>query len=258
MKLFTTRASKRAVFEVLSPKSGDSLVAPRTSSTDYSWTILWHNTTTDLVVISLWKGYGSDLLQKDVIAGNLHHPHCNPFCSTDVAAANATNNGTYEWRARDHSESTSYALAYTDSGCDYTLQLTAGGIRVFSEYFSIQNAEDGGIPANATCISGRPANVTNTATNTASSNNVNGSGHSGMILSSGALAGIIIGTLLGTLLLCVAGLLVALRQKWIVRPSSGGNIQSNTIVSEDSYHPVAKHELPPTSIAQLPSRRDGS
>jgi hypothetical protein len=71
----TSALLKRAVFEVTSPKSGDSLVIPGgySSTSVYHWNILWANTTTEPVIISLWKGYESELSQEGVIAGKTSH-----------------------------------------------------------------------------------------------------------------------------------------------------------------------------------------
>lgn len=57
----------------------------------------------------------------------------------------------------------SYLLTYfndwpelsTKSGCNYTLEISAGGERALSEYFSVVNTDDGGLPTNIICPSGK-------------------------------------------------------------------------------------------------------
>ncbi|KAL6703267.1 hypothetical protein ACN47E_010055 [Coniothyrium glycines] len=222
---FSFSLFKRATFEVTSPRSGDSLV---TASRTDQWNIAWTNTTTDPVIISFWEGIGVNLTQKGVVA------------------ANAPNNGTYNWRARDDN-----ILYNADSGCAYVLQLTAGGVRIFSDYFSIQNRGDAGIPLDVNCTSGKPpADLDSTQTRGPTSSSAS-SDASNVSLSTGAIVGIVIGTLAGTLLLCAALLYLAIRRGWL-RTRSGDKSVPPEMTTTTASEPVT---LPATAETPYYSRR---
>lgn len=142
-----------------------------------------------------------------------------------LAPASTINNGTYTWSAR--SDDFLKGLGSGDnpaSGCNYSIEISAGGQRALSEYFTIQNDDDGGLNTTVQCPSGVPE-ITggNAATNAGSGGSAGGAGggKKGGKFSAAAMGGAVAGAAIGCLALGFAlGWFVA--RKWGKRGRGGG------------------------------------
>jgi len=164
----------------ISPKEGDTIVAKS------NFDILWTANAARNVTISLRQG----------TADNMTLVH--------IISPSTPNNGSYAWRYHDDDYLWGTFSDHPSSDCNYAIEFRTGGETFDSDFFTILNADDGGITANMTCPGGGPKSCPSHKTD-----------NSGGI-STGALVGGITGTAGGMSLLLGLLFFVALKKDWIV------------------------------------------
>lgn len=129
--------------------------------------------------------------------------------------ASTINDGTYIWAGNYDDWLQGYGSGpYPSSGCNYTIEISAGGQRALSEYFTVQNDDDGGLNTTVECPTGSP-DITdgNVATNT----NYNGNGGTQSCgYSAATLGGAIAGVGAFFLTLFAATFVIGLKGGWII------------------------------------------
>jgi hypothetical protein len=158
------------------------------------------------------------------------------------------------------------------SACNYSIEISAGGDRALSEYFTIQNADDEGVPINSTCPSGTPfISTTNTPVEKAAGCGARKCYSAAML--GGAVAAV---AALFVILLAIALLL----KRWRARHRAARSVQGPPTgspavadpwayagdepfregVKEAPLTTVERAQLPATErrTAQLPANHDGS
>ncbi|KAI9800035.1 MAG: hypothetical protein M1833_003564 [Piccolia ochrophora] len=179
---------KREDFTVLTPRPGDTV------TNELGLLISWTVTNDRPVTILLKVGDpGKERLAKTV-------------------NSSTTNNGTYEWRARDDTFLRYYStrLDYAYSACNYSIELRAGKEVATSGFFTILNEEDGGLPANSTC----PEQDGSTTTGESSSTSSTTSTGSTVSLTS-LIVGIVVTALILILLFALI-ILLGRKRGWFV------------------------------------------
>jgi hypothetical protein len=70
----------------------------------------------------------------------------------DGSAEGTPNNGSFEWRSDDDTYLYGKYSKAPTSGCNYTMEFRIDGLVVDSEFFTLLNAEDGGLTPDMTVI----------------------------------------------------------------------------------------------------------
>ncbi|KAK2747361.1 hypothetical protein FQN55_005110 [Onygenales sp. PD_40] len=209
--------SKRAEQKVTSPRTGDRI------TTGINLQIRWETTDSpDTIAIELRKGLSHNLTTVHTI-------------STDTP-----NNGSYHWRSRD--DRFLRALGYENlpeappSGCDYVIALREPQTATYSDYFTIINLNDDGLPQGVSCpgASETPKNEGGDGTNGpspgGSKNDPDGSPATGGNVTTGALAGAVGGTAGGLIIIFTAVLLIGRQRNWFVRQQYVQELVAKTVM----------------------------
>ncbi|KAK2803541.1 hypothetical protein FQN50_006976 [Emmonsiellopsis sp. PD_5] len=209
--------SKRAEQKVTSPRAGDRI------TTGINLQIRWETADSpDNIAIELRKGLSQNLTTVHTISSD------------------TPNNGSYHWRSRD--DRFLRALGYEDlpdappSGCDYVIALRELETATYSDYFTIINLNDAGLPQGVSCpgASETPKNEGGDGKNGPSAGGSktapDGSPTTGGNVTTGALAGAVGGTAGGLILIFTAVLLLGRQRNWFVRRQYVQELVAKTVM----------------------------
>jgi len=191
-----------------------------------SW-LHWQNVTANAITIWLYEDKQGVLEQSELIKGK-------------------ASNSTYaSW----------IPPSDTPSGCNYTVLLSDGVGRVFSDFFQINNQQDGGLPLNRSCPLRSPptpkdALTASTAAPTVISSEASTSGpqNSSEGYSPGTLGGAIAGSIIGTLAVVALGFYLFYRRHNSTRKKEPGDAIFE--ISDGIYHKDVP-EISSTEVHQL-------